>query len=334
MSLIRSQSQQSIIAEQAHKLFIVADRDDKGFINEEDLGSICDMLSLEHVESLQRIIIDKGRVTEDELFDVLSTQSDPTVVRNPQIIPGTASDPSSGMGPSLADELDAAMRGETTQRAIMGVVNESYSHPLADEMNHMSSSKQMRVSPTMIKRRQFRPIEPPLYPEDPVRDTQKESTLADELSEAENRENGNFGDSVDLRTPDRIFKVVFVGDSAVGKTCFLHRFCYNRFKPLFNATIGVDFTVKTVQLKGRFIALQLWDTAGQERFRSITKQYFRKADGVILMFDVTSEQSFLNVRNWITSVKAGVDESTVMCLVGNKVDIFFSYFICHVSQFS
>lgn len=141
----------------------------------------------------------------------------------------------------------------------------------------------------------------------------------------------------DLRTPDRIFKVVFVGDSAVGKTCFLHRlspsksgiiddsrFCHNRFKPLFNATIGVDFTVKTIQLKDRIVALQLWDTAGQERFRAITKQYFRKADGVILMFDVTSEQSLLNVRNWVDSVRAGVDESTVLCLVGNKVDLFGS----------
>ncbi|KHN75949.1 Ras and EF-hand domain-containing protein [Toxocara canis] len=123
-------------------------------------------------------------------------------------------------------------------------------------------------------------------------------------------------------SPERIFKVVFVGDSAVGKTCFLHRFCHNRFKPLFNATIGVDFTVKTIRLQNRVVAVQLWDTAGQERFRSITKQYFRKADGVILMYDVTSEQSFLNVRNWIDSVKAGVDENCVMCLVGNKVDLF------------
>lgn len=64
---------------------------------------------------------------------------------------------------------------------------------------------------------------------------------------------------------DRIFKVVFVGDSAVGKTCFLHRFCHNRFKPLFNATIGVDFTVKTIKVKDKFVAVQLWDTAGQER---------------------------------------------------------------------
>ncbi|VDD95818.1 unnamed protein product [Enterobius vermicularis] len=121
---------------------------------------------------------------------------------------------------------------------------------------------------------------------------------------------------------DRIFKVVFVGDSAVGKTCFLHRFCHNRFKPLFNATIGVDFTVKTIKVKDKFVAVQLWDTAGQERFRSITKQYFRKADGVIIMYDVTSEQSFLNVRNWITSVQAGVDENCILCLVGNKASFF------------
>ncbi|KAE9556035.1 hypothetical protein FO519_000781 [Halicephalobus sp. NKZ332] len=125
----------------------------------------------------------------------------------------------------------------------------------------------------------------------------------------------------DVKTPERIFKVVFVGDSAVGKTCFLHRFCHNRFKPLFNATIGVDFTVKSIKLRDRLVAVQLWDTAGQERFRSITKQYFRKADSVVLMYDVTSEQSFLNVRNWIESVRVGVDDGCVMCLVGNKVDL-------------
>uniref|UniRef100_A0AC34GUI1 Uncharacterized protein n=1 Tax=Panagrolaimus sp. ES5 TaxID=591445 RepID=A0AC34GUI1_9BILA len=98
-------------------------------------------------------------------------------------------------------------------------------------------------------------------------------------------------------------------------------FCHNRFKPLFNATIGVDFTVKSIKLVDRLVAVQLWDTAGQERFRSITKQYFRKADSVILMYDVTSEQSFLNVRNWIESVRIGVGDCCVLCLVGNKVDL-------------
>uniref|UniRef100_A0A915J7T2 Ras and EF-hand domain-containing protein n=1 Tax=Romanomermis culicivorax TaxID=13658 RepID=A0A915J7T2_ROMCU len=103
--------------------------------------------------------------------------------------------------------------------------------------------------------------------------------------------------------PERIFKVVCVGDSGVGKTCFLHRFCHNKFRQTFSATIGVDFQVKSLNIDGRIIALQLWDTAGQERFRSITKQYFRKADGVLLVYDVTSELSFLNMRNWMQSVK-------------------------------
>ncbi|CAG9538138.1 unnamed protein product [Cercopithifilaria johnstoni] len=113
---------------------------------------------------------------------------------------------------------------------------------------------------------------------------------------------------------NHIFKVVFMGDSAVGKTCFLHRFCHNRFKLLFIATIGVDFTVKTIRLCDHIVAVQLWDTAGQEKFRNITKHYFRKENGIILMYDVTS---FLNVRNWITSIKAAVDESCVMCSIGN-----------------
>uniref|UniRef100_A0A914X1U8 EF-hand domain-containing protein n=1 Tax=Plectus sambesii TaxID=2011161 RepID=A0A914X1U8_9BILA len=155
-------------------------------------------------------------------------------------------------------------------------------------------------------------------------------SLAAELAELETRRPPLGGNEVhdfserreSAGTPDRIFKVVFVGDSGVGKTCFLHRFCHNRFKPSFNATIGVDFTVKTINLGERLVALQLWDTAGQERFRSITKQYFRKADGVVLMYDVTSEQSFLNLRNWMGSVKDGVDDNCVLCIVGNKVDLY------------
>ncbi|KAM3725500.1 EF-hand calcium-binding domain-containing protein 4B [Dirofilaria immitis] len=156
-----------------------------------------------------------------------------------------------------------------------------------------------------------------------VKSLPKSRSLADELLEhgTINKEEPSSVVRSDFLS-DRIFKVVFVGDSAVGKTCFLHRFCHNRFRFLFDATIGVDFTVKRIHLYNRVVTVQLWDTAGQERFRSITKQYYRKADGVILMYDVTSEQSFLNVRNWITSVKAGVDERCVMCLVGNKVDLF------------
>ncbi|CAH1786196.1 unnamed protein product [Owenia fusiformis] len=122
-------------------------------------------------------------------------------------------------------------------------------------------------------------------------------------------------------TPERLFKVVFVGDSGVGKSSFIHQFCNNQFKPSFSATIGVDFQVRSVTVDGHLVALQLWDTAGQERFRSITKQYFRKADGVLVMYDVTSEASFTNVRNWMTSVEEGTDEGTVLLLVGNKTDL-------------
>nr|KAG5706468.1 hypothetical protein BaRGS_032861 [Batillaria attramentaria] len=121
--------------------------------------------------------------------------------------------------------------------------------------------------------------------------------------------------------PQRIFKVVFVGDSGVGKSSFIHRFCNNQFRASYAATIGVDFQIRALTVGDSTIVLQLWDTAGQERYRSVTKQYFRKADGVIVMYDVTSERSFLNVRDWMFSVQEGVEEGTVITIVGNKTDI-------------
>ncbi|XP_072016632.1 LOW QUALITY PROTEIN: EF-hand calcium-binding domain-containing protein 4B-like [Amphiura filiformis] len=121
--------------------------------------------------------------------------------------------------------------------------------------------------------------------------------------------------------PERLFKVVFVGDSGVGKTSFIHRFCTDSFQGNFSATIGVDFQVKSMSVNDQLVALQLWDTAGQERFRSITRHYFRKADGVIVMYDVTSEQSFVNVRNWMSSVEEATEENVVRLIIGNKKDL-------------
>uniref|UniRef100_UPI00398EF7D9 EF-hand calcium-binding domain-containing protein 4A n=1 Tax=Pristiophorus japonicus TaxID=55135 RepID=UPI00398EF7D9 len=122
-------------------------------------------------------------------------------------------------------------------------------------------------------------------------------------------------------SPDRIFKVVFIGSSGVGKSSFIHRFCCDRFLTEINTTIGIDFQVKSMVVDKTRVALQLWDTAGQERFRSITKQYFRKADGVLVVYDVTSEASFTAVRNWMISVQEGMDERAVICLLGNKIDV-------------
>ncbi|XP_062276838.1 EF-hand calcium-binding domain-containing protein 4B [Scomber scombrus] len=120
--------------------------------------------------------------------------------------------------------------------------------------------------------------------------------------------------------PDRLFKIVLVGNSSVGKTSLLQRFCDDCFRPGTSATVGIDYSVKTITVDNSQVALQMWDTAGQERYRSITKQFFRKADGVVVMYDITAEQSFTGVRQWLTSVKEGAGEDITIMLLGNKTD--------------
>ncbi|KAM4675286.1 EF-hand calcium-binding domain-containing protein 4B [Discoglossus pictus] len=124
-----------------------------------------------------------------------------------------------------------------------------------------------------------------------------------------------------LSPPDRLFKIVVVGNSSVGKTSFLRRFCEGNFSPGTSATVGIDYSVKTLTVDNCQVALQLWDTAGQERYRSITKQFFRKADGVIVMYDITSKESFTAVRQWLTSVEEGAGENIPILMLGNKTDI-------------
>ncbi|XP_041746529.2 EF-hand calcium-binding domain-containing protein 4B isoform X1 [Coregonus clupeaformis] len=120
--------------------------------------------------------------------------------------------------------------------------------------------------------------------------------------------------------PDRLFKIVLVGNSSVGKTSLLRRFCDDCFYPGTSATVGIDYSVKTITVDNSQVALQMWDTAGQERYRSITKQFFRKADGVVVMYDITAEQSFTAVRQWLTSVQEGAGDDIPIMLLGNKTD--------------
>uniref|UniRef100_A0A8C6TLZ3 Calcium release activated channel regulator 2Ab n=1 Tax=Neogobius melanostomus TaxID=47308 RepID=A0A8C6TLZ3_9GOBI len=124
-----------------------------------------------------------------------------------------------------------------------------------------------------------------------------------------------------LLPPDRLFKVVLVGNSSVGKTSLLCSFCEGRFHPTTTATVGIDYSVKTLTLDNMQIAMQLWDTAGQERYRSITKQFFRKADGVVVMFDVTVLDSFKAVRPWLINVQEAAGEGIPILLLGNKMDM-------------
>ncbi|KAF1747555.1 hypothetical protein GCK72_024020 [Caenorhabditis remanei] len=122
---------------------------------------------------------------------------------------------------------------------------------------------------------------------------------------------------------ERTFRIVMCGDAAVGKSSFVMRVIRRQFTNQLPSTLGVDFHVKTVNVDGRNVALQLWDTAGQERFRSLCKSYFRRADGAILVYDVCAEHSFLRVRDWIETIKESTERSIPIILVGNKVDMRF-----------
>ena len=118
-----------------------------------------------------------------------------------------------------------------------------------------------------------------------------------------------------------LYKILLLGDSSVGKTCFLMRYTDNTFQEIHMSTIGLDYKLKNVQLDdGKMVKIQIWDTAGQDRFRSITKNYYKGAHGIILIYDITNKKSFENVRNWINQIKEEVSEKVSIILVGNKID--------------
>ena len=118
-----------------------------------------------------------------------------------------------------------------------------------------------------------------------------------------------------------LYKILLLGDSSVGKTCFLMRYTDNTFQEIHMSTIGLDYKLKNVQLDdGKMVKIQIWDTAGQDRFRSITKNYYKGAHGIILIYDITNKKSFENVRTWINQIKEEVSEKVSIILVGNKID--------------
>jgi len=119
---------------------------------------------------------------------------------------------------------------------------------------------------------------------------------------------------------DMLAKMLLIGDSGVGKSCLLLRFCDDAWTPSFITTIGIDFKIRTIELEGKRIKLQIWDTAGQERFRTITTAYYRGAMGILLVYDVTDERSFNNIRTWHANVEQHASEGVNKILIGNKCD--------------
>ncbi|CAM8894003.1 unnamed protein product [Rhodiola kirilowii] len=120
---------------------------------------------------------------------------------------------------------------------------------------------------------------------------------------------------------DYVFKVVLIGDSAVGKSQILARFSRNEFSLDSKATIGVEFQTRTLMIQHKSVKAQIWDTAGQERYRAVTSAYYRGAVGAMLVYDITKRQSFDHIPRWLEELRGLADKNIVIILIGNKCDL-------------
>ena len=121
---------------------------------------------------------------------------------------------------------------------------------------------------------------------------------------------------------DIVFKILMLGDSEVGKSCFLMRYSDNVFVENYITTIGLDYKLKTIKLdSGKIIKVQLWDTAGQDKYRTIAKNYYKGSHGILLLYDTTKMSSFENIREWIQDIRQEVCPKSIIFLIGNKIDL-------------
>lgn len=116
------------------------------------------------------------------------------------------------------------------------------------------------------------------------------------------------------------YKILILGDSGVGKTCLIFRFIEDVFSDSYISTIGIDCRSRVIDLDGTKIRLQIWDTAGQERFRTLTSAYYRGAMGIILVYDITTEDSFKHISQWLQNIQDNASPDVCKVLVGNKLD--------------
>ena len=118
-----------------------------------------------------------------------------------------------------------------------------------------------------------------------------------------------------------LFKIIIIGDAGVGKSNILTRYTKNEFDSSKQPTVGVEFSSKKIKVDNKNIKLQIWDTAGQEKFKAVSKQYYKGADAVIVVYDITSTRSFRNVSNWMADVDSFASANVQKFLVGNKKDL-------------
>jgi Ras-related protein Rab-6A len=154
-----------------------------------------------------------------------------------------------------------------------------------------------------------------------VAEVKKEEEAVAEVSEASTQRKSSLKNTTVSTSYRSRFKVVFLGDMEVGKTSFISRFVLDSFNNVYQATVGIDFLSKSLQLDDRVVRLQLWDTAGQEKFRSIIPSYVRDSSIVFIIFDLANRASFKNVDEWYSKVQAESHEDAIVMLVGNKSDL-------------
>lgn len=122
-------------------------------------------------------------------------------------------------------------------------------------------------------------------------------------------------------TYDYMFKVLLLGDAGVGKTSLMWRFSDDVFNHTYISTIGIDFKLRTIDVQGQKVRLQVWDTAGQERFHAISVSYYRTAAGIMLVYDITRRRSFENIAKWLRKIDEHAKEDVIKLLIGNKCDM-------------
>ena len=118
-----------------------------------------------------------------------------------------------------------------------------------------------------------------------------------------------------------VFKLVLLGDAGVGKSAMVLRFVRDEYLEASESTIGAAFLSKSIELDRTPVRIDIWDTAGQERYRALAPMYFRGAAAAVVVFDITSRESFEGAKRWVRDLQRSSEEGLIICLAGNKADL-------------